>query len=386
MVSANLKILLVCDLDNWILGEIASQLSKFLSLHFQIRVLVSQSDDFRKILRKVQSHYDVIHFLSPWDFFYFSNQITIPCVVTLWHMVNWQIFDRHVSRIDTLCVGSEQWEIVARNHVPASLPLKKMPYGLDTNRFSRTKNFRQVFISQHQLAEDVLIFGFAGKGSSNEGNRKGLDRLWECLTLLKETLHKPFIIRFMGKQWSEEIVPENLRVNTHFDFDKSPQEVPEFYSSLDYYVCTSRQEGVPYPVLEAMSCECVVLSTEVGIVPEIFDDGVNGFLLRESHLTQDFIKVITRTANDAKLRTSIGLRARETILASREWDTVLNVKEIENIYDAAIHYFHQRRKGQKQIYSIIAYYSIIRKISEEIVVEFAHLIRKLTKFIKGQIY
>jgi glycosyltransferase involved in cell wall biosynthesis len=51
-------------------------------------------------------------------------------------------------------------------------------------------------------------------------------------------------------------------------------------------VCTSRQEGVPYPVLEAMSCECVVLSTEVGIVPEIFDDGVNGFLLRESHLTR----------------------------------------------------------------------------------------------------
>jgi len=51
-------------------------------------------------------------------------------------------------------------------------------------------------------------------------------------------------------------------------------EMPHWYRSIDAYVCASRLEGTPLPVLEAMSAEKVIISTSVGVVPEIRSPGV----------------------------------------------------------------------------------------------------------------
>ncbi len=363
MPAERLRILLVCDADDWILGTIAAQLATLLSPTFQFLVLATQSPDFGQRFRIAQSQYDLVHFLSPWDFYSYAEEVTLPCVVTLWHMTDWKIFDKNVSRIDTLCVGSEQWKKLAKSHIPASLPLEKISYGLDTQFFSRIENARQAFISENHLTEDVLVFGFAGSGRTD--NRKGLDRLWTCLTQLKTTSHQPFILRFMGRDWSEHIVPENLTTNVHFDFDKPPTEIPTFYSSLDYYACTSRQEGVPYPVLEAMSCECVVLATEVGIVPEIFEHRTNGFLIREEHLTEDFINAVNCTAHDVALRRKIGRAARETMIAKLEWADVIRSFEYVNIYSGSIRHYQHRSKSEKFKYRLGARISPLKKAARK---------------------
>jgi glycosyltransferase involved in cell wall biosynthesis len=59
--------------------------------------------------------------------------------------------------------------------------------------------------------------------------------------------------------------------------DLPPAAMPQWYRSIDVYVCASRLEGTPLPVLEAMSAERVVLSTSVGVVPEITSPGVRVF-------------------------------------------------------------------------------------------------------------
>ena len=41
-------------------------------------------------------------------------------------------------------------------------------------------------------------------------------------------------------------------------------------SKIDVYVCTSKNEGTPNPVLEAMACRVPVISTDVGVIPELF--------------------------------------------------------------------------------------------------------------------
>jgi glycosyl transferase family 1 len=53
--------------------------------------------------------------------------------------------------------------------------------------------------------------------------------------------------------------------------------MPAWYRSLDVYVCASRLEGTPMPVLEAMAVGNIVISTPVGIVPEINSPGVFTF-------------------------------------------------------------------------------------------------------------
>jgi glycosyltransferase involved in cell wall biosynthesis len=57
--------------------------------------------------------------------------------------------------------------------------------------------------------------------------------------------------------------------------------MPAYYASIDVYVCTSKIEGTPNPVLESMACGVPVISTDVGIVPQAFGPLQKKFILTE---------------------------------------------------------------------------------------------------------
>jgi glycosyltransferase involved in cell wall biosynthesis len=52
-----------------------------------------------------------------------------------------------------------------------------------------------------------------------------------------------------------------------------------FYHRSTVYICASEKEGTPNPALEAMACGLPVISTRVGNMPELIEDGVNGYLI-----------------------------------------------------------------------------------------------------------
>jgi hypothetical protein len=53
--------------------------------------------------------------------------------------------------------------------------------------------------------------------------------------------------------------------------------MPErFYSKISTYICMSRSEGTPNPVLEALSCGRTIITTRVGITDAVVTPGVNG--------------------------------------------------------------------------------------------------------------
>jgi glycosyltransferase involved in cell wall biosynthesis len=51
------------------------------------------------------------------------------------------------------------------------------------------------------------------------------------------------------------------------------------YSSIDLLVISSLTEGIPLVVLEAMHQGIPVVSTRVGGIPEVVEDGIDGILV-----------------------------------------------------------------------------------------------------------
>lgn len=56
----------------------------------------------------------------------------------------------------------------------------------------------------------------------------------------------------------------------------SPREVSDVFTRSRLLVCTSYNEGLPRVCLEAMACGTPVVSTPVGIMPEVIQDGLSG--------------------------------------------------------------------------------------------------------------
>ena len=75
------------------------------------------------------------------------------------------------------------------------------------------------------------------------------------------------------------------------------EQMPQFYREIDVYLCASQSEGTPNPVLEAAASARAVISTPVGVVPMLIDDGYNGFLIARR---VDAIQNALRTLRDQR--------------------------------------------------------------------------------------
>ena len=91
-------------------------------------------------------------------------------------------------------------------------------------------------------------------------------------------------------------------------------DVSGFYQGLDLYLNTSRHEGIPMSVLEAMAHGLPVVAPNVGGLKEIVDEGVHGFLVqkRDPGTFADRCMLLYR---DEELRQRMGLAAKERIEA-----------------------------------------------------------------------
>jgi glycosyltransferase involved in cell wall biosynthesis len=61
----------------------------------------------------------------------------------------------------------------------------------------------------------------------------------------------------------------------------SHDQMNQFYNGLDAFAVASRHEGEPLTFIEAMAAGCFPVCNDVGIVPELVRDGVNGLIVRE---------------------------------------------------------------------------------------------------------
>ncbi len=95
----------------------------------------------------------------------------------------------------------------------------------------------------------------------------------------------------------------------HFiDWLDDPAELAQVYRRMRALVCCSRSEGGPRVCLEAMACGTPVFATPVGLMPELIEDGTNGWMLPWSRVHG--ASVVVRALRDRAALQAAGRRAR----------------------------------------------------------------------------
>lgn len=283
--NAKQKIALIIDKPGWALDNIASQIIRNLSDQFEFKKIYLETVDCLAGVLLMADECDLIHFLwrplptaldddytkqfihnirmsrdefydkyiaskiisvAVYDHFFLdesNKEITLklfsdPNSIVSCYTVSSQLLDR-IYRADSEIVMKPS-EII-QDGVDCSL---FVPQNLE--RFDNVKS-RQVNI------------GWVGNSKWQVGNAEISD-LKGIHTIIKPVVEKlkseGYNIDLYTSDKNQKMIPHN--------------EMPEFYSKIDIYVCASLCEGTPNPVLEAMACGVPVISTDVGIVKEVF--------------------------------------------------------------------------------------------------------------------
>ncbi len=130
--------------------------------------------------------------------------------------------------------------------------------------------FKMTNINKYK-AEDTrtIIIGWCGNSKfvdDKDDDLKGLNRI------IKPAIEE---LKNEGYNVELEVADRNINFIPH-------NQMREYYNRIDIYVCASRTEGHPAPVLEAMACGVPVISTDVGIVPEVFGKKQKEFIIERS--------------------------------------------------------------------------------------------------------
>jgi glycosyltransferase involved in cell wall biosynthesis len=107
------------------------------------------------------------------------------------------------------------------------------------------------------------------------------------------------------------------------------QDVADLLSGADVFVMPSLAEGNPLSLMEAMASGLPVVASAVGGIPDLIDDGVNGYLVKPRDVDQ-LSEAIGRLAADEDLRRGIGARNSEK--AAREFDIGLMADRYWELY------------------------------------------------------
>jgi glycosyltransferase involved in cell wall biosynthesis len=72
---------------------------------------------------------------------------------------------------------------------------------------------------------------------------------------------------------------EEAKIAYHHSYMEKPNDVSVYFQLCDLYIVTSREEGGPRALMEAMASGVPLISTKVGMAPDIIKNGKNGFLV-----------------------------------------------------------------------------------------------------------
>lgn len=95
------------------------------------------------------------------------------------------------------------------------------------------------------------------------------------------------------------------------------------------FILPSYAEGMPMAVLEAMSCGLPVISTPVGGIPQLIQNGRNGILVEAGDIDA-IAAAVLRLVSDTVLREELGTAARATI--ETRFSIALAVERLGAIY------------------------------------------------------
>ena len=213
--------------------------------------------------------------------------------------------------------------------------LEKIPIGVDTEVFCPATTEKRLQIRREiGVSDDAVVIGTfqkdgQGWGSGNMPKHiKGPDVFLSVVERLAREFQLHIILTGPARGYVKKGL-EAARIPYTHRYLQTPQELVNLYHVLDFYLMTSREEGGPKGLMESMASGIPVVSTAVGMAPDLIENGINGFIVDTEDvdgLAESALELMSLSGTALSEMTS---RARKNVsvcdvtsVAMQHWDKV----------------------------------------------------------------
>jgi glycosyltransferase involved in cell wall biosynthesis len=229
-----------------------------------------------------------------------------------------------------LAVGTRNEMFYKALGVPAER-IFLIPFAVDNQLFARPAGFtndqREQLRKAYNLPPKKPLILFVSKLQ----DRKHPLHLLKAFALLLEKGHDASLV-FIGSGKQEEVlvkwVEQNKIPDVTFLGFRNQGDLPSLYGISDIFVLPSDNEPWGLVINEAMAAGLpVIASEEVGAVPDLVQDNVNGFTFAVGDINA-LSHCLQVLVCDQQLRSRMG---RESLAIIKRWDFEQGVKEMRTV-------------------------------------------------------
>jgi glycosyltransferase involved in cell wall biosynthesis len=215
---------------------------------------------------------------------------------------------------DRVVAVSEDIEKECRPFIFSKEKLTCIPNGIDLHRFHLDSRAEERRSTRAQLGfkESDLVIGNIAR-LSIEKDQAVLLRAFKRLTELSKNKSFKLLIAGDGPEGDNLMkLAQELGIHNQCLFAGFRQDVPQLLNCLDVYVQSSRREGLPMIILEAMASSSAIVSTKAGGIPNVIADREQGRLVEIGDADQ-LARVLNDVLSNADERKSLGQQARHMV-------------------------------------------------------------------------
>ena len=228
-------------------------------------------------------------------------------------------FVRFVERVlgagtDRIIVLAEQQrrEIVEGVRVVPPRKVTIVPLGLDLEPLLRMDATTPTLHGELRLSDNAIVLGFVGRLV----DIKDPETLLRAFERVRARL--PDAVLLLAGDGplrpALETLAASLKISSAVRFLGWRHDLPAFYATLDVVVLSSRNEGTPVAVIEAMAAGRAVVATDVGGVGDLIDQRTTGVLVPAGR-PDALAAAVAEIAADTEVRRRLGSAARLAVAA-----------------------------------------------------------------------
>jgi len=285
-----------------------------------------------------------------------SNK-NIPVVLTVHAELRKEMCQIATSKMPWTKVIGVSKEIVEQSY-KCGVKMEKLSVvypPIDTEKFKPLKT-RAWLKSRANLSDNDIVVLYAGRIMGKDGeilDMKGLPDLLKAFAQIRNSHSNAKLLIAAAKPREEKME----------DFEKSKQKIietarlhnmeksveiqsfdhenmPKVYNGSDIFVLPTKSEAFGLVYAEAMACRLPVVGTDVGGVPEVIDNGKNGYLVKPGDVTE-LVNKISILIKSPKKRKAFGIEGRKKVL--KNFALKKTITRLIGIYESAIERFNTRK-------------------------------------------